>query len=125
MLSSSAGRDASSGVGAPVYTRHRPERTVLYRLVQEYYPELRAHLAARGTALPGYVEQEFEKYLESVERNDSYLTGYSGTRGRNRSRVRAGPIVNSAPLSSSALICRNAWMTVSPMMAGLTSSERT
>jgi ribosomal protein S27E len=64
MLSSPAGREASSGVGAPVYARHRPERTLLYQLVQEYYPALRAHLAAQGTALPGYVEQEFEEYLK-------------------------------------------------------------
>ena len=32
-----AGREASPGVGAPPYVRHRPERTLLYRLVQEYY----------------------------------------------------------------------------------------
>ncbi len=27
------GRDAGSGVGAPVYARHRPERTLFYQLV--------------------------------------------------------------------------------------------
>ena len=59
-----AGKDASSGVGAPLYSRHRPERTLLYELVQEYYPALKAHLAAQGTVLPGYVEQEFEDYLK-------------------------------------------------------------
>ncbi len=39
------GRDAGSGVGAPVYVRHRPEHTLLYQLVQEYYPAFKAHLA--------------------------------------------------------------------------------
>ncbi len=58
------GKDARSSVGAPVYVRHRPERTLLYQLVQEYYPTFKAHLAAQGRALPGYVEQEFEDYLK-------------------------------------------------------------
>ncbi len=58
------GSDASSDVGAAVYARHRPERTLLYQLVQEYYPALKAHLAAQGRALPGYVEQAFEGYLK-------------------------------------------------------------
>jgi hypothetical protein len=64
MLAVPVGREAASGVGVPVYTRHRPECTLLYQLVQEYDPELKAHLAAQGTALQGYVEQEFEDYLK-------------------------------------------------------------
>ena len=64
MLPLPASREASSGVSTPVYTRHRPERTLLYQLVQEYYPAFKAHLAAQGTVLPGYVEQEFEDYLK-------------------------------------------------------------
>jgi hypothetical protein len=63
MLPLPAGREASAGSGATRYARHRPERTLLYQLVQEYYPALKAHLAAQGRALPGYVEQEFEDYL--------------------------------------------------------------
>ena len=64
MEPSPAGRDASSGVGVPPYVRHRPERTLLYQLVRDYYPAFKAHLAARGDALPEYVEQEFEGYLK-------------------------------------------------------------
>ena len=64
MLPLPTGRDANSGVGASVYTRHRPERTLLYQLVQEYYPAFKAHLAAEGMVLRGYVEQEFEDYLK-------------------------------------------------------------
>ena len=52
------------GVGAPVYPRHRPERTALYPLVKETFPALKAHLSEQGTGLPGYVEQEFEYYLK-------------------------------------------------------------
>ena len=63
MLPSPAGREASPGIGAPPYVRHCPERTLLYQLVEEYYPAFEAHLAAQDNALPGYVEQEFEEYL--------------------------------------------------------------
>ncbi len=73
MWSSPVGRDASTGDGAPVYARHRPERTLLYQLVQEYYPAFKAHLAAQGTALPGYVQQEFEGYLECGRLEHGFL----------------------------------------------------
>jgi hypothetical protein len=49
MLPLPAGREASSGVGAACYERHRPERTLLYQLVEEYNPALKAHLADQGT----------------------------------------------------------------------------
>jgi hypothetical protein len=71
----SAGRDASSGVGVPPYARHRPERTLLYQLVAEYYTAFKAHLAARATALPGYVEQEFEDYLQCGRLEHGLLRG--------------------------------------------------
>ena len=57
------GREVGSGV-APVYARHRPEQTLLYPLVQEYSPALKASLSAQGTRLPGYVEQAFGDYLK-------------------------------------------------------------
>jgi len=63
MLPLPAGREASSGVGAPVYTLHRPERTLLYQIVKEYYPDFVAHLATQGRALPEYVQREFEDYI--------------------------------------------------------------
>ena len=37
MLSLPVGREAGSGVAAPPNVRHRPERTLLYQLVEEYY----------------------------------------------------------------------------------------
>jgi hypothetical protein len=58
-----AGREARSGGGAQPYVRHRPEQTLLYQLVRDNYPALKAHLAAQGATLPCYVEQEFEAYL--------------------------------------------------------------
>jgi hypothetical protein len=44
--------------------RQRPERTLLYQLVEEYYPAFKAYLAAQDSALPVYVEQEFEDFLK-------------------------------------------------------------
>ena len=46
MLPLPVGREASPGVAAPPYVRHRPERTLLYQLVDEYYPSFKAHPAA-------------------------------------------------------------------------------
>jgi ribosomal protein S27E len=51
-------------IDPPGYARHRPEETLLYRLVEEHYP---AFLAARDAAertLPKHVQAEFEAYLK-------------------------------------------------------------
>ena len=73
MLSSPAGREASPGTGAPPYVRHRPERTLLYQLVEEYYPAFKAHLGAQDMALPAHVEQEFEAYLRCARLEHGFL----------------------------------------------------
>ena len=49
---------------AAVYVRHRPETTLLYQVVQEYWPEFQAELASHGKNLPAYVTKEFEAYLK-------------------------------------------------------------
>ena len=59
MLPLPAGREARAGVAASRYERHRPECTLLYQLVEDYYPTLKSHVAAQGTASPGYVEREW------------------------------------------------------------------
>ena len=64
MLPLPVGREASAGVAASRYERHRPERALLYQLVEEHYPALKVHLSAQGSALPGSVEREFEAYLK-------------------------------------------------------------
>ncbi|MFT5543751.1 MAG: ribosomal protein S27E [Glaciecola sp.] len=45
------------------YKRHRPETTLLYQLVERYYPEFTANLAEQGKYLPKYVEREFDEFL--------------------------------------------------------------
>ena len=48
---------------AAPYQRHRPERTLLYQIVEQHYPALVAHMAEQERPLPDYVQQEFEDYL--------------------------------------------------------------
>ena len=64
MLQLPAGREASRGERVPQYERHRPEQTLLYQLVEEYYPAFEAQWAAEGRVLPAYVRQEFDEYLK-------------------------------------------------------------
>ena len=44
-----------------VYIRHRPETTLLYQIIQEYWPEFQAELASYGRYLPAYVTKEFDE----------------------------------------------------------------
>ena len=46
-------RTASRDEDAGRYQRHRPEQTLLHRIVDEYYPAFTAHLAELGRELPG------------------------------------------------------------------------
>jgi len=48
----------------PGYTCHRPEATLLYQLVERYYPQLVAAREAAGRPLPQHVQDEFAKYLK-------------------------------------------------------------
>jgi ribosomal protein S27E len=57
----------------PPYVRHRPERTLLYQLVEEYYPAFKAYLAAQDNALPVYVEQKFEDFLKCGRLEHGFL----------------------------------------------------
>ena len=63
MATGSAEQAGQAGKGAS-YVRHRPEQTLLYRLVKEHYPRFLSALAERGECLPRYVDREFEAYLE-------------------------------------------------------------
>lgn len=64
MPHAAAARTATRDRDAGRYQRHRPEQTLLYRIIDEYYPAFTAHLAAQGRELPGYVQREFEDYLQ-------------------------------------------------------------
>ena len=44
------------------HTRHQPEKTLLYQVIEEHYPEFLSHLSALDKTLPQYVQTEFEEY---------------------------------------------------------------
>jgi hypothetical protein len=46
----------------PGYARHRPEATLLYRLVEQHYPAVRALRSEAGRPLLDFIEQEFDAY---------------------------------------------------------------
>ena len=46
------------------HVRHRPEQTLLYQLVERYYPEFVELMALQGSPLPRHVAREFEDYLK-------------------------------------------------------------
>ena len=57
----------------PGYARHRPETTLLYRLVERYWPQLRRSRERAGRALPSYVEEEFDAYLKCGRLEEGFL----------------------------------------------------
>jgi hypothetical protein len=58
---------------AAVYVRHRPETTLLYQLVREYWPEFQAQLTSHGKMLPLYVTREFDEYLKCGRLEHGFL----------------------------------------------------
>jgi len=58
---------------AAVYVRHRPETTLLYQVVQEYWPEFQAELASHGKYLPVYVTKEFDEFLKCGRLEHGFL----------------------------------------------------
>jgi len=58
---------------AAAYVRHRPETTLLYQIVREYWPEFQAELASHGKYLPAYVTKEFDEYLKCGRLEHGFL----------------------------------------------------
>jgi len=58
---------------AGVYVRHRPEKTLLYQIIDEYWPEFQAELASYGKYLPAYVTKEFDEYLKCGRLEHGFL----------------------------------------------------
>ena len=61
------------GITAPGSPRHQPETTLLYRLVEQYYPAFLGHLEAEGRTLPDYVQREFTDYLKCGRLEHGFL----------------------------------------------------
>ena len=56
-----------------VYVRHRPETTLLYQVIREYWPEFQAELACQDKYLPAYVTKEFDEYLKCGRLEHGFL----------------------------------------------------
>ena len=58
---------------SPPYQRHRPERTLLYQIIERHYLEFRDVMAMQGKALPVHVQQEFSEYLNCGRLEHGFL----------------------------------------------------
>ena len=63
-----AGPRAARSGGAPCYALHRPEQTLLHRIVEQHYPAFFALLVEQDRPLPGYV------YTVSVQTQNAIPT---------------------------------------------------
>ncbi len=55
------------------HTRHQPEKTLLYQVIEEHYPEFLSHLSELDKTLPQYVQTEFEEYLKCGRLEHGFL----------------------------------------------------
>jgi hypothetical protein len=55
------------------YKRHRTETTLLYQLIERYYPDFTANLAEQGRFLPKYVGREFDDFLRCGRLENGFL----------------------------------------------------
>ena len=46
------------------YKRHQPELTLLYQIIETYYPEFLAYIESQGKILPTHIKKEFDAYLK-------------------------------------------------------------
>jgi ribosomal protein S27E len=55
------------------YARHQPEQTLLYQVIEEYYPSFLSHLSELEKSQPQYVQDEFESYLKCGRLEHGFL----------------------------------------------------
>jgi len=55
------------------YVRHKPEQTLLYQLIERYWPEFQSHLSEAGSFLPRHVTRELEECLECGRLEHGFL----------------------------------------------------
>lgn len=55
------------------YSRHKPEHTVLYRVVEDYAPRFHAHVREQGASLPAFVRTEFERHLRCGRLEEGFV----------------------------------------------------
>lgn len=65
--------DRMSGGDVFSYARHRPEQTLLYQLIERYWPDFQLHISEREHFLPHHVVREFDEYLECGRLENGFL----------------------------------------------------
>lgn len=90
-----------SGSEPPGYARHRPETTLLYRLIEQHYPDFRELRAREGRSLPAYVQEEFDAYLKCGRLDEGFL------------RVRCEHFLLATDPASLTLVLRTVWRAIS------------
>ncbi len=68
-----------SALPRPSHERHRPERTLLYGIIDRHYPEFRAYMSEQGRSLPLHVQKEFDEYLKCGQLEHGFLRVQCGT----------------------------------------------
>jgi len=58
---------------AKEHTRHQPETTLLYQVIEEHSPEFLSHLSELDKTLPQYVQTEFEEYQKCGRLEHGFL----------------------------------------------------
>ena len=46
------------------YKCHQPELTLLYQIIETYYPEFFTYMKSQGKTLPTHIKKEFDAYLK-------------------------------------------------------------
>lgn len=91
-----AARAATRVEDAGRYQRHRPEQTLLYRIVEECCPAFAAHLAERGRVLPAHVQRDYLKCgrleygflrVRCESRHAEHLVAFNCTKSRRFRRT--------------------------------------
>lgn len=70
--------------GGSHYVRHRPEATLLYQVIDDYYPDFVAQLEAEGRILPRFVQREFGEYLKCGRLEHGFGHHRSSCRARRK-----------------------------------------
>ena len=93
----------------PRHERHRPEKTLLYGIIDRYYPEFRAYMAEQGRSLPLHVQKEFDEYLKCGRLEHGFLRVQCSTCTMN-GWLRSA--VNDADFAPA--VAPGAWLKVQP-----------
>ena len=55
------------------YKRHQPELTLLYQIIETYYPEFLDYMECQGKTLSSHIKKEFEAYLKCGRLEQGFL----------------------------------------------------